>query len=192
MTKNRQTWSCAKTRMGYHGCIRVMKLHWMATATCGVSCLCQYPGIWCLNTILCSRWENQGATENLVIDRLDYTPIQDIIIRGGENLFPVQIENALTSNLCIVEAAAVSVPDKRYGEVVGAWIKLKDGVTLTRESVRKIVWENMNPQVRDPVDLGASCDCLRRMHQRGYGSLGRMARRMSSRRRRVGRCRNIF
>lgn len=105
-----------------------------------------------MNTILCSRWENQGATESLVIDKLDYTPIQDIIIRGGENLFPVQIENALTSNLCIVEAAAVSVPDKRYGEVVGAWIKLKDGVTLTRESVRKIVWESMNPQVCDPVD----------------------------------------
>jgi len=72
--------------------------------------------------------------------------IKDIIIRGGENLFPVQIENALTSNPCIVEAAAVSVPDKRYGEVVGAWIKPKDGVTLSRESVRKIVWENMNPQ----------------------------------------------
>ena len=125
-------------------------------------------------------------------DKLDYSLIQDIIIRGGENLFPVQIENALTSNPCIVEAAAVSVPDQRYGEVVGAWIKPKDGVTLSRESMRKIVWENMNPQVRDPLDLGASCDCLRRTHLCGFGSLGRMACRMSSRRRRVGRCRNIF
>ncbi|KAH9992273.1 acetyl-CoA synthetase-like protein [Russula vinacea] len=72
--------------------------------------------------------------------------LKDIIIRGGENLFPVQIENALTSNPHILEAAVVSVPDKRYGEVVGAWIKPKAGVTLSRESVRKIVWESMNPQ----------------------------------------------
>lgn len=72
--------------------------------------------------------------------------LKDLIIRGGENLSPVQIENALTSNPNILEAAVISVPDKKYGEVVGAWIKLKAGVTLSRESVRKIVWESMNPQ----------------------------------------------
>ena len=95
---------------------------------------------------------------NLLMINSTTDHIQDIIIRGGENLFPVQIENALTSNPCVLEAAVVSVPDKRYGEVVGAWIRPKVGVTLSRESVRKTVWETMNPQVRDPVDLGASCD----------------------------------
>lgn len=146
-----------------------------------------------LSTVLCSRWQTQGVCGQPG-DLIKSTthPVQDIIIRGGENLFPVQIENALTSNPQILEAAVVSVPDKRYGEVVGAWIKPKAGVTLSRESVRKIVWESMNPQVRVPVRLGTSRDCLRRMHQRGFGSLGRMALRMSSRRRRVGRCRNIF
>jgi acyl-CoA synthetase (AMP-forming)/AMP-acid ligase II len=117
---------------------------------------------------------------------------QDIIIRGGENLFPVQIENALTSNSHILEAAVVSVPDKKYGEVVGAWIRPKAGVTFSRESVRKIVWESMNPQVCVPVNLGTSCDRICRTRQPGFGSLGRMALRVSSRRRRVGRCRNIF
>ncbi|KAI0284616.1 acyl-CoA synthetase [Russula aff. rugulosa BPL654] len=72
--------------------------------------------------------------------------LKDLIIRGGENLSPVQIENALTSNPNILEAAVISVPDKKYGEVVGAWIKPKAGVMLSRESVRKIVWETMNPQ----------------------------------------------
>ncbi|KAI9508077.1 acetyl-CoA synthetase-like protein [Russula earlei] len=72
--------------------------------------------------------------------------IKDIIIRGGENLFPVQIENALLSNPSILEAAVVSVPDGKYGEVVGAWIRRKAGSKLSRESVRKIVWESMNPQ----------------------------------------------
>ena len=105
---------------------------------------------------------------------------------------PVQIENALTSNPNILEAAVISVPDKKYGEVVGAWIKTKVGVTLSRESVRKIVWENMNPQVRILVDPRTSCNCLHRTHQRGFGSLGRMAFRMSSRRRAVGKCKNTF
>jgi len=71
---------------------------------------------------------------------------KDIIIRGGENLSPVKIENALTSNPSILEAAIVSVPDEKYGEVVGAWIRLKSGAKLSREGVRKIVWESMNPQ----------------------------------------------
>ncbi|KAI0264677.1 acetyl-CoA synthetase-like protein [Gloeopeniophorella convolvens] len=72
--------------------------------------------------------------------------IKDIIIRGGENLFPVRIENALTSHPSIHEAAVVSVSDKKYGEAVGAWIIPKPGANLSREGVRKIVWESMNPQ----------------------------------------------
>jgi acyl-CoA synthetase (AMP-forming)/AMP-acid ligase II len=104
----------------------------------------------------------------------------------------VQIENALTSNPNILEAAVIGVPDKKYGEVVGAWIKPKAGVTLSRENVKKIVWESMNPQVRILVDPRTGCNCLRRTHQRGFGSLRRMALRMSSRRLVVGRCKNTF
>ncbi|KAF8273702.1 hypothetical protein EI94DRAFT_1776296 [Lactarius quietus] len=63
---------------------------------------------------------------------------KDVIIRGGENLFPVQIENTLTSHPSVLEAAVISVPDKKYGEVVGAWIKLKAGAKLSRGA--------MNPQ----------------------------------------------
>ncbi|KAH9983134.1 acetyl-CoA synthetase-like protein [Russula compacta] len=72
--------------------------------------------------------------------------VKDIIIRGGENLFPVQIENVLTSYPSILEAAVVGVPDKKYGEVVSAWIRLKAGAMLSRERARTIVWESMNPQ----------------------------------------------
>jgi len=118
---------------------------------------------------------------------------QDIIIRGGENLSPVKIENALTSNPSILEAAVVSVPDEKYGEVVGAWIRLKAGAKLSREGVRKIVWESMNPQVRRvPSDLGSRCDRPFRMHRRGFGFLGRMGLRLSFRRQRAGRCRSTF
>ncbi|KAG1737418.1 acetyl-CoA synthetase-like protein [Suillus lakei] len=72
--------------------------------------------------------------------------IKDIIIRGGENLFPVQIENALTAHPSIREAAAVSVPDTKYGEVVGAWIVREPGTNMSRKDVRQTVSEGMNPQ----------------------------------------------
>ncbi|KAG5334854.1 hypothetical protein C0989_002765 [Termitomyces sp. Mn162] len=73
--------------------------------------------------------------------------IKDIIIRGGENLFPVQIENALLQRQDIEEASVVSVPDEKYGEVVGAWIVRKTGTSASREEIRAVVAQNMNPQV---------------------------------------------
>lgn len=67
-----------------------------------------------------------------------------------QNLFPVQIENALTADEGVLEAAAVAVPDDKYGEVVGAWIVRRVGTAgdaLTREAVRRAVTERINPQV---------------------------------------------
>lgn len=68
-----------------------------------------------------------------------------------QNLFPVQIEDAITRHSGILDAAAVSVPDERYGEVVGVWIVRREGQKsklITRQEVRKYVSEAMNPQVR--------------------------------------------
>ena len=104
----------------------------------------------------------------------------------------MQIENALTSHPSILEAAVISVPDKKYGEVVGAWIKFKAGAKLSRESVRRIVWDSLNPQVGVLHNLKTTCDVLCRMCPRGFGSLVRTARRMSFRRRRAVRYRSIF
>ena len=66
-----------------------------------------------------------------------------------QNLFPVQIENRLTSHPSIRESAAVAVPDERYGEVVGAWIVRQPGdpSRLTREEIKQWVSGGMNPQV---------------------------------------------
>lgn len=70
----------------------------------------------------------------------------------SQNLFPVQIEDAMTRHSGILEAAAISVPDAKYGEVVGAWVARRDtgeeGETITKDEVRKFVSEAMNPQVR--------------------------------------------
>ena len=119
--------------------------------------------------------------------------IKDIIIRGGEvrrsgheswlpkrsryfllgllvglqtmqNLFPVQIENALTDHPGIREAAAIAVPDTKYGEVVGAWIAREPGTDVSRAEVRRAVADAMNPQVSDLDQLSRYALVLGNVH----------------------------
>ena len=60
---------------------------------------------------------------------------KDVIISGGENLYPVQIESFLVSNPKVFDAAVIGLPDKRLGEIAAAIIKLKDGVECTEEEI---------------------------------------------------------
>jgi len=61
--------------------------------------------------------------------------IKDMIVRGGENIYPREIENYLY-RLPQIEAVEVAgVPSQRYGEAVGAFIKLKKGETLSEEEI---------------------------------------------------------
>jgi acyl-CoA synthetase (AMP-forming)/AMP-acid ligase II len=82
---------------------------------------------------------------------------------NAQNLFPVQIENVLTSSLSIREAAVVAVPNAVLGEVVGAWIVLEDdherihGRKMSREDVRELVTSQMNPQVSNPANSKTCC-----------------------------------
>ena len=61
--------------------------------------------------------------------------IKDMIIRGGENIYPREIENFLYRLPQIETVEVVGVPSKKYGEAVGAFIKLKKGQTLTEEEI---------------------------------------------------------
>lgn len=56
--------------------------------------------------------------------------IKDIIIRGGENLFPAEIENVLLEHPDVAEIAVVGVPDARMGEVAAAFVRMVPGRTL--------------------------------------------------------------
>ena len=58
---------------------------------------------------------------------------KDVIISGGENIYPVQIEDFLRANPKIKDVAVIGLPDKRLGEVTAAIIEVKDGMTLTEE-----------------------------------------------------------
>ena len=60
---------------------------------------------------------------------------KDVIISGGENIYPVQIEDFLRKHDSIKDVAVIGLPDKRLGEVTGAIIEVKPGCTLTEEEV---------------------------------------------------------
>ena len=62
--------------------------------------------------------------------------IKDMVIRGGENVYPREIEEFLFSHPKIEAAQVVGLPDKKYGEELCAWIKLRSGETMTAEEVR--------------------------------------------------------
>ena len=63
--------------------------------------------------------------------------MKDMVIRGGENIYPREIEEFLLSHPDVIDAQVVGVADPKYGEEVMAWLRLKDGAEpLTPESVR--------------------------------------------------------
>ena len=62
--------------------------------------------------------------------------IKDMIIRGGENVYPREIEEFLYTHPDIVDVQVIGVPDIRYGEEVMAWIQLRDGAKTTGEDIK--------------------------------------------------------
>lgn len=74
---------------------------------------------------------------------------KDLIIRGGFNIYPREIEEVLASHPLISEAAVVGVPNKYLGEEVKAYVKLKPGSTLTEEQVLEYCEERL-PYYRTP------------------------------------------
>ena len=70
--------------------------------------------------------------------------LKDMIIRGGENIYPREIEEFLYKHPKILDVQVVGVPDERYGEEVMAWIILKDGETATAEEIREFCRGNIS------------------------------------------------
>jgi fatty-acyl-CoA synthase len=56
--------------------------------------------------------------------------IKDMIIRGGENIYPREIEEFLHTHPSVAEAQVIGVPSEKYGEEVMAWVRLRSGATL--------------------------------------------------------------
>jgi fatty-acyl-CoA synthase len=86
-----------------------------------------------------SGWMHTG--DLAVIDEEGYCDIvgrvKDMIIRGGENIYPREIEEYLFQHPKIQEAAVFGIPDEKFGEAVVAWIRLNEGETADAEEIRQ-------------------------------------------------------
>jgi fatty-acyl-CoA synthase len=84
-----------------------------------------------------ARWMHTGDLATMDAD--GYVNIvgriKDMIIRGGENVYPREIEEFLYGHPDILDVQIIGVPDERYGEEIMAWVKVRPGATLTVEDV---------------------------------------------------------
>ncbi|GMX61119.1 AMP-binding protein [Paenibacillus elgii] len=62
--------------------------------------------------------------------------LKDMIIRGGENIYPREIEEFLYTHPKVLEVQVIGVPDEKFGEQLMAWIRLKEGESITEEEIR--------------------------------------------------------
>ena len=90
------------------------------------------------NAIDTAGWLHSGDLG--VMDEAGYVRItgriKDMIIRGGENIYPAEIEAWLFEHPAIAQAAVFSVPDERMGEEIMAWVELHAGQTLSEEGIK--------------------------------------------------------
>ncbi|MGE5407462.1 MAG: AMP-binding protein [Syntrophothermus sp.] len=99
-------------------------------------------------------WDNAEATAAAVgpdgflrsgdlarMDENGYVSItgraKEMIIRGGENIYPAEVENAIRELPAVADAAVIGVPDERYGEVCAAYVRLADGASLSAQELRE-------------------------------------------------------
>jgi long-chain acyl-CoA synthetase len=94
---------------------------------------------------------------------------KDLIIRGGYNVYPREVEEVLYEHPAVAEAAVVGVPHDVLGEEVGAAVTLKPGATVTAEELRDYVKDLVAPYkyprhvwIVDALPMGATGKILKR------------------------------
>ena len=105
-------------------------------------------------SVMLGYWEQQDKTDEVLQDGWMRTGdiavmaedgyvqitgrIKDMVIRGGENIYPREIEEFLYTHPDILDAQVIGVPDERYGEELCAWVRMREGAEpLTAEAVRE-------------------------------------------------------
>ena len=86
-----------------------------------------------------ARWMHTG--DLAIMDDDGYLNIvgriKDMVIRGGENVYPKEIEEFLYTHPKINDVQVIGVPDERFGEEIMAWIKLKEGMSMEEQEVKE-------------------------------------------------------
>ena len=106
-------------------------------------------------SVMLGYWNNEEATRNAIdgdgwmhtgdlatMDEEGYVQIvgriKDMVIRGGENIYPKEIEEFLYTHPAVSDVQVTGVPDKKYGEELIAWVKLRaNGTDVTEETLRE-------------------------------------------------------
>ncbi len=103
-------------------------------------------------SVMVGYWDNEDATRKAidsghwmhtgdlaVMDEDGYANIvgriKDMIIRGGENIYPREVEEYLYTNPKVADVQVIGVPSEKYGEEVMAWVKVKSGESVTAEEL---------------------------------------------------------
>src|SRR5262245_22742490 len=104
--------------------------------------------------VMLGYWENQQATAEAIdnarwmhtgdlatIDADGYANIvgriKDMVIRGGENVYPREVEEFLYGHPAVSDVQVIGVPDARYGEELCAWVRVKEGQRVSGEELRE-------------------------------------------------------
>ena len=91
------------------------------------------------------RWMHTG--DLATIDAQGYCNIvgriKDMVVRGGENIYPREVEEFLYSHPAIADVQVIGVPDPKYGEELCAWVKLREGQGLEAEELRAFCREQI-------------------------------------------------
>ena len=101
--------------------------------------LCYYHNEEATKEILKDGWLYTGDMAKLDEDGFIYLVDRkkDVIITGGENLYPVEIENFIRKNEKVRDVAVIGMPDDRLGEIATAIIEVKEGFSLTEDEINK-------------------------------------------------------
>ena len=103
------------------------------------------------NWIMKSYWRNPTATDETIVDGWYHTGdaaymddegflfiqdrIKDMIITGGENVYPAEVENAVQSHEDVLDVAVIGIPDEQWGEAIKACVVLHPGAELSEEEI---------------------------------------------------------
>lgn len=105
-------------------------------------------------SVMLRYWGDEAATRRAIdergwmhtgdlgtMDREGYVNVvgrlKDMLIRGGENVYPREIEEFLYTHPSVSDVQVIGVPDSKYGEEVMAWVKLKPGKSVTEEELKQ-------------------------------------------------------
>ena len=70
--------------------------------------------------------------------------LKEMIIRGGENIYPKEIEDVLTADPSVLEAAVIGVPDDKWGEVVVAYVQPRAGVSVDPATLTALTEQHLS------------------------------------------------